>query len=82
MQYTHLLTLATLLGSHVGRSDMTVAKWCGVHARLFNRLRAGEGCRVDTFNKALKAFSDIWPEDLEWPREIARPAKSTKEKAA
>lgn len=81
MQYSHLTTLASLLAQHVGRSDMTVAKWCGVHARLFLRLKAGAGCRVDTFNAALAAFSDRWPADLDWPRDIPRPPKSKKEAA-
>lgn len=81
MQYLHLITLASLLAQHVGRSDMTVAKWCGVHARLFLRLKAGAGCRVDTFNAALAAFSDRWPTDLQWPTDIPRPSVS-KEKAA
>lgn len=74
MDYAHLTTLATLLGAHQKRSDMTVAKWCGVHSRLFRRLKAGDGCRVDTFNSALQAFSNNWPADLEWPRAIPRPA--------
>ena len=81
MQYSHLTELATLLAAHVGRSDMTVAKWCGVHSRLFLRLKAGGGCRVDTYNAAMAAFSDIWPRDLEWPRDIPRPSKSKKEAA-
>lgn len=81
MQYTHLTQLASLLAAHVGRSDLTVAKWCGVHSRLFLRLKSGNGCRVDTFNNALKAFSVIWPSDLEWPADIPRPEKPKKEAA-
>ncbi len=76
MEYSHLTNLATLLGEHLGRSDLTVAKWCGVHSRLFLRLKAGGGCRVDTFKEALRAFDALWPADLEWPREIPRPSKS------
>jgi hypothetical protein len=82
MEYSHLITLATLLGAHVGRSDLTVAKWCGVHSRLFLRLKAGEGCRVDTFKGAMQGMSDIWPADLEWPRDIPRPSKAKKKEAA
>lgn len=26
---------------------------------------------MDTYNKALWSFSDLWPDDLEWPRAIA-----------
>ena len=84
MEYSHLITLAKVLAAHKGRSEMTVAKWCGVHARLFLRLKDGRGCRVDTFNAAMGAFSDRWPADLEWPRDIPRPrpVPQRKEKAA
>jgi len=74
MQYQHLTHLANTLATHVGRSEVTVARWCGVHTRLFLRLKSGKGCRVDTYNAALKAFSDNWPSDLEWPADIPRPA--------
>ena len=74
METNHLTLLAATLAAHVGRSETTVAGWCGVHKRLFTRLSTGKGCRVDTYNKALVAFSDLWPADLEWPRDIARPA--------
>jgi len=82
METNHLITLATALAAHKGRSATTVAGWCGVHKRLFTRLSEGNGCRVDTYNKALSSFSELWPADLEWPRDIPRPPKSKKEKAA
>lgn len=64
---------AETFAAHVGRSEVTIAKWCGVHTRLFRRLRAGEGCRVDTYNKALRSIAERWPSDLEWPRAVPRP---------
>lgn len=81
MEYSHLITLASLLGAHVGRSDMTVAKWCGVHSRLFLRLKEGKGCHFDTFKGAMQAFSNIWPDDLEWPAVIIRPERAKREAA-
>ncbi|MCB1345340.1 MAG: hypothetical protein H6900_09945 [Rhodobacter sp.] len=81
METNHLTTLAAVLAAHVGRSEATIAKWCGVHTRLFRRLSEGKGCRVDTYNDALRAFSDRWPADLEWPRDIPRPPKGKKEAA-
>ena len=81
MEYSHLITLAGLLGAHVNRSDLTIAKWCGVHSRLFLRLKANGGCRVDTFKSAMRAMSDLWPADLDWPASIPRPPKSKKEAA-
>lgn len=76
METNHLIRLATTLAAHVGRSEATIAKWCGVHTRLFKRLSEGKGCRVDTYNDTLRAFAARWPDDLEWPRDIPRPASS------
>ena len=78
----HLKRLAATLASHVGRSEATVAGWCGVHKRLFARISEGNGCRVDTFNTAMCAFSDLWPTDLEWPRDIPRPQSRKKKEIA
>lgn len=78
----HLTRLAATLASHVGRSETTVAGWCGVHKRLFTRISEGNGCRVDTFNKALMAFSELWPADLEWPQDIPRPQSRKKKEIA
>jgi hypothetical protein len=73
----YLLKLARMLAAHSGRSEVTVAKWCGVHARLFTRMAGGHGCRVDTYNLALRAFADRWPADLEWPADIPRPPRKS-----
>ena len=73
METNHLTQLAAAFAAHVGRSEMTIARWCGVHTRLFKRLSEGKGCRVDTYNEALRGFSARWPDDLEWPRDIPRP---------
>lgn len=75
MQYENLTTLVAILAKHTGRSEFTIARWCGVHGRLFKRLRENRGCRVDTYNQATAALSEIWPDDLEWPRAIPRPSQ-------
>lgn len=75
MQYLHLLTLASDLAAHVGRSETTIAKWCGVHARFFQRLRDGKGCNVRTAERAAWELHSRWPKDLAWPREVPVPHK-------
>jgi hypothetical protein len=80
METKHLITLASSLAGHVGRSETTVMKWCGVHARLFKRLQAGGGCNVETYNTAMKAFAGLWPEDLAWPSDIPRPSLDAKKR--
>lgn len=57
------------------RREATVSNLItGTHARLFKRIRAGGGCGVDTYNKAIAWFDDNWPADLEWPADIPRPS--------
>lgn len=80
MDTDHLTQLAKLFAAHVGRSEMTIARWCGVHTRLFKRLSEGKGCRVDTYNEALRAFSARWPEDLAWPSDVPRPEPDAKKR--
>lgn len=81
MQSTDLITLAEAYAAHVGRGPYTVAARVGVHSRFFTRLKDGHGCHIDTFQKVFDWFNDNWPGDLEWPRQIPRPAKSKREAA-
>lgn len=82
MAQNDLITLAQLLSGHTGRSLTTISSWCGEHKRLFPRLADGHGCNLATYQRALTALSQIWPADLEWPRDIARPASTSKGRAA
>jgi hypothetical protein len=75
MQNEFLSQLCDLYGAHINRGDFTVAGRIGVHPKLFQRLKAGRGCNVSTFNHVLSWFSENWPGDLEWPRDIPRPRK-------
>jgi hypothetical protein len=75
MQYTDLITLAETYAAHQRRTLNTVARRAGVHLLLFERLKAGSGCRVDSFNHAVNWLDANWPTDLEWPAGIERPSK-------
>lgn len=80
MHYLHLLTLSSALAAHTGRTEATIARWCGAHNRLFSRLREGHGCNVRTAEATALALYKIWPSDLAWPKEI--PIPKTKREAA
>lgn len=80
MEPKHLITLAETLSGHIGRSEQTISNWAAGHALLFKRLRADKGCTWRVMKKTAQWFSDNWPEDLEWPRDIPRP--SAKKRAA
>lgn len=72
-----LLKLSDAYTAFVGRSEATVSNLItGTHARLFKRIRAGGGCGVDTYNKAVSWFDENWPADLEWPSDIPRPSEA------
>lgn len=77
----NLVTLAERLARHLNRSEATISNWIVGHARLFKALRSGGGCTVYTARRCLRWFVDHWPEDLVWPADIPRPAKSKKDAA-
>ena len=82
MDSENLLTLANAYANRRKVSTATVSNLVVGHARLFQRLRRGGSCTLKTFQKALKWFSDNWPDDLFWPFEIPRPAPSPDSPAA
>lgn len=75
MEQKHLSELADLYAAHIGRGLHTIAARVGVHNRFFLRLKDGRGCHIDTFDQVTRWFVANWPADLEWPRDIPRPAK-------
>jgi hypothetical protein len=81
MRYADIITLVSMFATHVERADYWVATRCGVHNRLFKRLKSGLNCRVDTLEAASQGLSDNWPDDLEWPPGIPRPPRSKREAA-
>lgn len=77
MQVEHLLKLAEAYRSHVGLSLSTVSSYAANDGKLFRRFAEdGAGCTVRRANALVQWFSDHWPEDLEWPKGIDRPAKT------
>jgi hypothetical protein len=66
------LILGSAYAAHIDRSLYTVAARIGVHPKLFERLRDGKGCHVDTYTEVLRWFDLHWPADLEWPEAVPR----------
>ncbi|MFN4191857.1 MAG: hypothetical protein ACK4FR_02845 [Tabrizicola sp.] len=77
----HLLCLADLYGLHHGLSHWRVSYLVRGDGQFFHKLKTGKSCTLRTAARVLSWFSDNWPEDLEWPAEIARPPKSKREAA-
>jgi hypothetical protein len=70
----HLILLAAAYAAHVDRSEQTVSKWITGHGRLFQRLRAGMGCNLNTAELVVRWFDENWPSDLDWPEAVERPS--------
>ncbi|WP_054007853.1 hypothetical protein [Cypionkella psychrotolerans] len=79
--YTHLLQLGGALSVHTDLALATLSKRAVGRANLFSRMIEGKGCTVDTAVLAFRWFSENWPRDLEWPRDIPRPPRKKKEAA-
>ena len=77
----HLLDLAGLYGEHLTLSHWRVSYLVRGDGQFFRRLESGKSCTLKTAAAVLTWFSDNWPADLEWPRQIPRPPKSKKEAA-
>lgn len=71
-----LINLAQLYTAHTGLTLSTVSSYASNDGKWLPRLSRGEaGCTVKRMTRAIEWFSDRWPADLEWPRDIPRPSK-------
>lgn len=76
MDNLSLLRLARMLAAHPGYPGNTIAT-IGHHAEgdgnFFARFERGADCSTQRAKRVAQWFSDNWPPDLEWPRDIPRP---------
>ncbi len=80
-----ILQLARIYGSAKGYSRSTVSLRIANQGSLFKRLEGGSSSlTLRRRDHIIQAFSDRWPEDLDWPPDIPRPEPSADatEKAA
>lgn len=76
-----LVNLAEAYAAHRGLKLSTVATYAATDGKFFKGLEDGASCTLRRAATVLQWFSDNWPADLEWPRQIPRPSKSKKEAA-
>src|SRR5437868_194658 len=79
--HKHLTDLGTAYASHTHLSHWRVSFLVRGDGQFLRRLGEGKSCTLRTAAAAMKWFSDNWPADLEWPRDIPRPAKTKSEAA-
>jgi hypothetical protein len=79
METLTLVSLAEAYGKHCNLKLSSVSTYATGGGTFFRNLKAGTaGCTLKTAATVLQWFADNWPDDLEWPRDIARPAKTKK----
>jgi len=76
-----LLTVARLYCDATGRSLARVATLIHNQGALFKKLEAGDTCTIETYDKAMRWFSDHWPATAPWPDGIARPVRGAPDHA-
>lgn len=75
-----IVSLSETLQNHEGIGHWAVSMRITSKGDFIHRLKNNADIRTGTYLAALQKFSDIWPDDLEWPADIPRP--TTKEVAA
>lgn len=81
MNTQSLLSLAELYASHRGLKLSTVATYAAKDGKFFKSLGDGAGCTLSKASRVVDFFDQHWPNDLEWPKGVARPSVG-KRKAA
>lgn len=77
----NLFHLADVLATFENITHWAVSMRVAGKGNFIDRLRKGGDCSTKVYERTINAFSDGWPQDLEWPRHIPRPAKSKREAA-
>ncbi|MBD3787214.1 MAG: hypothetical protein IE922_09625 [Sphingomonadales bacterium] len=82
MRPTQLTNLANAYAAHRGLKLSTLGVYAVNDGKFFGRLAEGFDCRTKTAAKVAAWFAANWPSDLEWPRDIPRPAAQKVGRAA
>lgn len=77
----HLVDLANLYGAHHNVSHWRVSFLARGNGQFFRGLGEGKSCTLKTAAAVLQWFSDNWPDDLAWPKDIARPPRGSRRAA-
>ena len=81
METKTLTELAEGYAAHTGLKLSTVSTYAACDGKFFRNIGAGAGCTLKKAARLVAWFSDHWPCDLEWPRDIPRPPRNKKEAA-
>ena len=76
-----IIKLAETFAQHHGLKLSTVSTYAANDGKWVDGLRGEASCTLRKAAAVTQWFSDRWPPDLEWPRDIPRPPKSKPEAA-
>ena len=71
-----LVALCALFAESTGRSVSTVSRYATGSGETIARLRRGHTITTRRAERAFRFLSENWPEPIEWPADIPRPAVS------
>ena len=71
-----LVALCALFAESTGRSISTVSRYATGSGETIARLRRGHTITTRRAERAFRFLSANWPEPIEWPADIPRPAVS------
>ncbi|MFV0410803.1 MAG: hypothetical protein ACK5LJ_14255 [Paracoccus sp. (in: a-proteobacteria)] len=70
----HLIQLADTMGAYENISHWAISMRLTGKGDLIDRLKKGGDVRTATYEQLMSKFSQLWAEDLEWPRAVPRPS--------
>lgn len=71
----NLLDLAAAFEAGAAVTAPTIGKRALNDNTFYARLESGAGFNIKTYDRLVGWFSENWPDDLEWPASIERPAR-------
>ena len=69
-----LIRIMDLYAKATDLSVHSVGRYAGGSGDFYSRLAAGHDITTRRASRVSQWLSDHWPDDVEWPPEIARPA--------
>lgn len=70
-----LVHLAETYAAHHNLALSTVSTYAANDGKFFGNLKGDAGCTLSKAERVVAWFSENWPADLTWPRDIQRPSK-------
>ncbi len=71
---SHLLALGSAYSDARGISLARTSTLVMNHGAFLKEVGEGRSCQIDTYTRCMAWFSDHWPEGLDWPADVPRPA--------